>query len=194
MALFSRTAKAMLAGSALIALAACNSTTSTSGSTAASAMAGSGGVLGNNAFNIPEFPTGVATSDGFQANPANDATFATLINSVRTTAGAPALAYNAQLDAAAQAHSNDMLANDFTSHTGSNGSDVKARVIAQGYTPTLVGENVAQGQQNENEVLLAWQNSSGHRANNENVGFKDFGLARAGTGAATRWTLVLGAK
>jgi len=159
---------------------------------AAGAAAGAAGAAAASGFTVPDFPAGVATSDGFQANPANDATFATLINGVRTAAGAPVLAYNAQLDQAAQVHANDMLANGFLGHTGSDNSSVGDRATAAGYNWTAIGENVAQGQQNENAALVAWQNSAGHRANNENPIFEDFGLARAGSGADIRWALVLG--
>jgi len=140
------------------------------------------------------FPATISGGDGFQANTTNDASFGTLINSVRAAAGAAPVTYNAQLDAAAQAHSDDMLAQDYFSHTGANGSSIGDRATAAGYNWRAIGENIAQGQGNENLAMNGWISSPGHQANNVRTSFKEFGLGRAGTGSATRWTLVLGAQ
>jgi len=140
------------------------------------------------------FPTTISGGDGFQANPTNDASFGTIINAVRTTVGAPPLEYNAQLDAAAQAHSEDMVANGYFSHDGLNGSTMTTRGAAAGYTGFVTGENIAQGQQNENLALNGWISSPGHHRNNVNPGSDEFGLGRAGTGSNTTWTLMFGKK
>lgn len=144
------------------------------------------------------FPTTISGGDGFQANPTNDASFGTLINSVRTAAGAPAVAYNAQLDAAAQAHSQDMVTNGYFSHFGNNdpvnGSTMTTRAAAAGYTGFVTGENIAQGQANENLALNGWISSPGHHRNNVNPASNEFGLGRAGTGANTTWVLMFGRK
>jgi uncharacterized protein YkwD len=58
---------------------------------------------------------------------------AQLINSARSSAGLPALAVNAQLAAAAQAHSTDMACYSLLSHTGSDASTIQQRVAASGY-------------------------------------------------------------
>jgi uncharacterized protein YkwD len=58
---------------------------------------------------------------------------AQLINNARANAGLPALAVNAQLAAAAQAHSTDMACYSLLSHTGSNASTIQQRVAASGY-------------------------------------------------------------
>ncbi len=127
-------------------------------------------------------------------NSVADASFATILNGVRSTAGVAPLTYNAQLDEAAQSHSTDMLVNNYFSHTGLNGSTVEDRIRATGYVPTSFGENIAQGQRDETEVLTAWQNSQGHRENNERAIFTEFGLGVAGTGSQTTWTLVFGSQ
>ncbi len=55
----------------------------------------------------------------------------------------PPLAFNAELIAAARAHSQDMARNDFQGHTGSNGSSMVNRVEVAGYTGwNAVAENV----------------------------------------------------
>lgn len=140
------------------------------------------------------FPTTITGGDGFQANPVNDASFATLINTVRADAGVSALTYNAQLDAAAQAHSNDMLAHDYFAHEDRNGQTSGDRATAAGYKWTAIGENLAMGQSNENLAMNGWISSPGHHANNVNGAFKEFGLGRAGSGSDTRWTLMFGSQ
>ena len=57
----------------------------------------------------------------------------------------PPLAMNAQLNSVARAHSQDMLANHFQGHVGSDGRNLTARIIASGYTAgasASFGENV----------------------------------------------------
>ena len=139
------------------------------------------------------FPETITGGDGFQANPTNDASFATLINSVRSEAGTTPLTYNGRLDNAAQKHAQDMFANNYFSHIGQNGSTIGSRVTAEGYAWRFVGENLAQGQKNENVAINGWIKSAPHQANNINPNFKEFGLGRAGTGSNTRWVLVFAA-
>lgn len=140
------------------------------------------------------FALTISGGDGYQANPTNDASFATLINSVRTSVGAPPLRFDSRLNTAAQDHADDMLANDYFSHNGQNGSTIESRATAAGYNWTAIGENIAQGQRNENLAMNAWTSSPGHHRNNINPAFEDFGLGRSGTGSKVRWVLMLGAE
>lgn len=158
---------------ALGALAACGGGGETSVST--SSAPGAGGVSA--APNVPSVPT--------------DTSFAGMLNNVRAANGAGAVAYDARLGAAAQGHANDMLANNYFSHTGLNGSTAGQRITAAGYNWRTYGENIARGQTSEAQVLEGWQNSAGHRRNNLNPAFEDFALAKAGSGSSTRWVLVL---
>ena len=160
--------------------------------TPATTVATQGGSISANG--LRQFPTTISGGDGFQANPTNDASFATLINAVRADANAAPLAFNQLLDNAAQSHSKDMLATGNFSHTGTGNTDVGARATAAGYVWTAIGENIAKGQTNENIAMNGWVNSPLHQANNINPVFKEFGLARAGSGANTYWTLVFGAR
>lgn len=118
-------------------------------------------------------------------------TFTSMLNGVRSGAGAGALSYDGRLGVAANRHANDMVANNFFDHTGSDGSSVGQRVTDAGYSWNLVGENIARGQVDEQAVLDAWMNSSGHRANNLNPNFEDFALAKANSPLGTYWVLVL---
>lgn len=131
---------------------------------------------------------------GGPPTPADNAAFGTLLNNVRMANGAADVTFDARLAAASQAHATDMVTNGYLNHTGLNGSTVVDRVQAQGYNPTLVGENIAQGQQSEAQAMQSWTISPTHHAANIDPRFEDFGLAKAGTGAQTTWVLVLGAE
>jgi len=124
----------------------------------------------------------------------DNVTFASLLNNVRIANSAAPVAFDARLASAAQNHANDMLAQNYFSHTGLNGSSPGDRITAAGYNWRTYGENIAQGQSSETTVLQAWTNSPGHHANDINPNFEDFGLGKAGTGSNARWVLVLGAE
>lgn len=76
-----------------------------------------------------------------------------------------AVTWNCKLEDAAQLHTDDMIENNFFSHTGSDGLTVANRVINQGYYYYYVGENIAAGQMTVESVMEAWLNSPGHCAN-----------------------------
>lgn len=102
------------------------------------------------------------------------------------------LTWNAALTQAAVAHSDDMVANNFFSHTGSNGSTLGTRVTAAGYAWRGVGENIAAGQPTVAVVVDGWMKSDGHCANLMNAAFRDIGVAciagNANTTYRTYWT------
>jgi uncharacterized protein YkwD len=111
-----------------------------------------------------------------------------LVNVERAREGCPAVSADSRLAAAAQAHSADMAANDYFSHTGRNGSTLGSRVTAAGYRWSSVGENIAKGQPTPAAVMDAWMNSSGHRANILNCGFRNLGVGLAYDGRSPVWT------
>ncbi|MDN5567710.1 MAG: CAP domain-containing protein [Paracoccus sp. (in: a-proteobacteria)] len=78
------------------------------------------------------------------------------INTLRGNIGQPAIVSNAQLDAAALAHSRDMSAQNRAWHWGSDGSSPLDRVRRQGFNGTLIGENISETYENEIETLAAW--------------------------------------
>jgi uncharacterized protein YkwD len=99
-----------------------------------------------------------------------------LVNAERAAAGCSALTLNSKLTQAAYLHAQDMLQNDFFSHTGSNGSSVGTRVTAQGYTWRRVGENIAAGYNSPESVMEGWMTSDGHRANILNCNYTELGV------------------
>jgi uncharacterized protein YkwD len=107
-----------------------------------------------------------------------------LVNQARATAGCGPVRLNAQLTAAAQAHSDDMAANDYFSHTSLDGRTFDQRIRDAGYTGGYLGENIAQGQRGAEAVHDAWMSSPGHRRNILDCNYDAIGM---GLHAAT-WT------
>jgi len=106
-----------------------------------------------------------------------------------------ALAWSARLAQAARRHAQDMVAKNFFSHTGSDGSTVSGRVGATGYAWRLVGENVAVGHVDIGNVIAGWMAHDGHCANLMDPGFTEVGLVCVSGTAATAyrsyWTMDL---
>jgi len=88
-----------------------------------------------------------------------------LHNKTRSVYDLPALVINGDLADAAQKHADWMAAHGVLSHIGEGGSTVGQRVSREGYYWRAVGENIAAGQRTAEEVMKAWMNSSGHKAN-----------------------------
>ncbi|MGW7603414.1 CAP domain-containing protein [Streptomyces antimycoticus] len=117
-----------------------------------------------------------------------------LTNAERAAARLAPLAPDPRLTAAAQEHSDDMVARDFYSHTGPEGHQPWDRARAAGATHRGIGENIACGQRSPAEVLRGWMNSPGHRANILKPDFTHIGVGQAtGSRAGTYWTQVFGA-
>ena len=156
----------------------------------ATACGGSGG--GGSGVSVNQASVSVQNIPQIAISQAPSATFESMLNDVRSDAGAGPVTYNGLLGQAARRHANDMHANDFFEHEGSDGSTIGTRVSDTGYRYRYVGENIAWGQQSEASALDAWQGSTtGHKENNENPRHEHFALAKAGSGQNTYWVLVL---
>ncbi|WP_318210477.1 CAP domain-containing protein [Streptomyces sp. SJL17-1] len=116
-----------------------------------------------------------------------------LVNAERAKAGCGPLSANATLTEAAQGHSDDMAARDFFDHTNPDGAGPGERVTAAGYPWSTYGENIAMGQSTPEQVMEAWMNSPGHRANILNCDFKEIGVGIHSQGGPY-WTQVFGAR
>ncbi|MFI6493465.1 sigma-70 family RNA polymerase sigma factor [Streptomyces sp. NPDC050564] len=141
-------------------------------------------------------PTQTATSTP-QVQSAPTSTVAqvvALVNKERAAAGCGPLTEDAQLEKAAQGHSDDMAARNFFDHTNPDGTDPGQRITAAGYRWSTYGENIAQGQQTPQAVMESWMNSAGHRANILNCSFKDIGVGVHKGSGGPWWTQDFGAK
>ncbi|MFF0222924.1 CAP domain-containing protein [Streptomyces sp. NPDC004629] len=117
-----------------------------------------------------------------------------LTNRERGRARLAPLAVDPRLTAAAQAHSADMVARDFYSHTSPEGTQPWDRAAAAGSRRRTIGENIACGQRSAAEVVEGWMNSPGHRANILKPDFTHIGVGFVGGGrTGTYWTQLFGA-
>ncbi|MEU7424858.1 sigma-70 family RNA polymerase sigma factor [Streptomyces sp. NPDC040750] len=117
-----------------------------------------------------------------------------LVNKERATAGCAPVTEDAQLDRAAQGHSDDMAARNFFDHTNPDGADPGQRITAAGYRWSTYGENIAEGQQTPQAVMDSWMNSPGHRANILNCSFKNLGVGVHKGGGGPWWTQDFGSR
>lgn len=116
-----------------------------------------------------------------QSNPVSTATpgapAGQQINAIRSRAGLPSLRRNSLLDRAALAHAQDMAANSFMSHTGSDGSTLRKRVNRTGYVWCTLGENVSRGHRTNARAIEGWRTSPGHYKNMVNAKAREYGFA-----------------
>jgi len=117
--------------------------------------------------------------------PAGSMTF--LMNQARGAQGLSGVVENARLSRAAALHAQDMVAQDYFSHTGANGSRFTQRAQAAGYG-CAIAENIAFGQMSEAEVMQSWMDSAGHRRNILLSNAREFGIGRSGT----MWVMMIG--
>ena len=108
-----------------------------------------------------------------------------LINERRAAKRAMPLRAEGTLAQAAEAHAHDMVANRYFSHTSLNGNDFITRVSSLARTSAarrwaLLGENLAWGSgelATPRQIVQAWMDSRGHRANILRRGFRVIGIA-----------------
>jgi uncharacterized protein YkwD len=98
---------------------------------------------------------------------------------VRTYPAAPPLQLAPALADAAREHANDMARFDYFDHQGHDGSSPADRVRRTGYTPRIVGENIAAGVSTADEVVAGWLASPDHCANMMNARYTEMGVAYA---------------
>ena len=98
-----------------------------------------------------------------------------LVNQERKAIGlSPLSSGNAKLTSAAQKRAGEQVI--VFSHTRPDGSKWSTVLSENGIKYTTAGENVAYGQKSAKEVMTAWMNSSGHRANILNADFSEIGI------------------
>ncbi|WP_431808153.1 CAP domain-containing protein [Lysinibacillus sphaericus] len=109
-----------------------------------------------------------------------------LTNAERTKAGLKALQTDDKLMAAAREKSQDMQSKKYFSHTSPTFGSPFDRMKALGITYKSAGENIAQGQRSPQEVVQAWMDSPGHRANILNANYTHIGVGYVKSG--NYWT------
>ncbi|MGN1148285.1 MAG: CAP domain-containing protein [Lachnospiraceae bacterium] len=97
-----------------------------------------------------------------------------LVNAERAKEGLAPLTLAADMTNAAMVRAREIQTS--FSHTRPNGSSFSTALREAGVSYNRAGENIAWGQRSPEEVVTAWMNSSGHRANIMNAGFSRIGV------------------
>lgn len=92
-----------------------------------------------------------------------------LVNIERAKEGLTPLTIDTKVQSAAMVRAKEC--EQSFSHTRPNGSSFATALKEQNVSYTRAGENIAWGQRSPKEVMTAWMNSSGHRANIMNPNF-----------------------
>ncbi|WP_308017448.1 CAP domain-containing protein [Alkalihalobacillus deserti] len=99
-----------------------------------------------------------------------------LTNVERRNNGLSDLQADASLSNVARAKSNDMQQNNYFSHTSPTYGSPFDMIRDFDISYNSAGENIAQGQRSAQEVVQAWMDSEGHRANILNGDFTHIGV------------------
>jgi uncharacterized protein YkwD len=117
----------------------------------------------------------------------------TLTNVYRAAAGCEPLTVDPRLTSAAVAHSADMARRGYFGHDTPEGVTPFDRITGGGYQFSIAAENIAAGQRTPKDVLVAWMNSPGHRANILDCELTQIGVGYATGGSyGTYWTQSFG--
>ena len=115
------------------------------------------------------------------------------INALRQAAGAPAMQFSAELNAAAATHARDMSVQNRPWHFGSDGSSPIDRARRAGYTGTVLGENISETYETEIETLTAWMAQENTRDVITDPAARDLGFAWfQEENGKIWWTLITG--
>lgn len=102
-----------------------------------------------------------------------------LCNIQRSRNGLPALTKNWQVSRVARYKSQDMINRNYFSHTSPTYGSPFKMMESFGIRFSAGGENIAYGQRTPQEVVNAWMNSPGHRANILSRSFTQIGVGAA---------------
>ena len=116
-------------------------------------------------------------------------------NALRAQSGLPPYRMMNRLNAAAQRQSQDMASSGQVSHTGSDGSSAKQRVLDTGYGDWPVGENVFGGVATVDDAWQFWSSDPDHRNGLLSPQFRDVGIhVVKGKGGMFYYTMDFGAR
>lgn len=121
-----------------------------------------------------------------QEGQAVEAEVVRLVNVERAKVGLPALKNDWELARVAEHKSQDMATKKYFDHTSPTYGSPFTMLKNYGISYRSAGENIAQGQRSAAEVVNAWMNSSGHRANILNKNYTHIGVGYVSNG--NYWT------
>ncbi|MGC6173860.1 CAP domain-containing protein [Lacrimispora sp. 38-1] len=130
-----------------------------------------------------------STNSGSTTNKTYTQQVVDLVNAERAKAGLAPLTIDANVEKAANVRANEIQTS--FEHVRPNGSSFSTAIKEQNVNFRGAGENIAWGQKTPQEVMNAWMNSAGHRANILNKSFTHIGVGNVQNGAGTQYWVQL---
>lgn len=135
--------------------------------------------------NRPEQPEQTPEQDNGTSQGDYASQVVALVNAERAKYGLSALKMDSRVQQAAQVRAAETVQS--FSHTRPNGSSFSTALTEAGVSYMRSGENIAYGQSTPQQVVNAWMNSSGHRANILNESFTTIGVGYTVSGGTAYW-------
>lgn len=111
-----------------------------------------------------------------------------LVNEERSKQGLKSLTLSTNLTSIANTKAKDMAVNNYFDHVSPTYGTPFEMLQHFGVSYRSAGENIAAGQKSPQEVMTAWMNSSGHRANILNSSYTELGVGYYKGGSyGTEW-------
>ncbi|MDK2967240.1 CAP domain-containing protein [Lacrimispora amygdalina] len=129
------------------------------------------------------------TDNGSTTNKTYTQQVVDLVNAERAKAGLAPLTIDANVEKAANVRAGEIQTS--FEHVRPNGSSFSTALREQNVNFQGAGENIAWGQQTPQEVMNAWMNSAGHRANILNKNFTHIGVGNLQNSAGTQYWVQL---
>ena len=130
-----------------------------------------------------------STNNGSTSNKTYTQQVVDLVNAERAKAGLAPLTIDANVEKAANVRANEIQTS--FDHVRPNGSSFSTALREQSVNFQGAGENIAWGQKTPEEVMNAWMNSAGHRANILNKNFTHIGVGNLQNSAGTQYWVQL---
>lgn len=137
----------------------------------------------------PQAETTKATAAAPSSNVSYEEKVAQLVNIEREKNGLQPLTFDSSISNVARAKSKDMADNNYFAHQSPTYGSAGDMLKNSGINWSAWGENIASGQDTPEEVVNAWMNSEGHRANILSSNFGKIGVGYVTNASGTPyWT------
>lgn len=130
-------------------------------------------------YRLPGAGTQIPSTGGSTAASAEVQEVLRLVNEQRAQNGLAALTLSDKLCELATLKAEDMVANGYFDHTSPTYGSPFEMMRQFGVTFSSAAENIAAGQRTPEQVMTAWMNSSGHRANILGQSYTEIGIGVA---------------
>lgn len=126
--------------------------------------------------------SGTCTVDNAITLDTQEQEFLNILNNHRASIGRGPLRASLNLSKAAQWQTEDMIENNYRSHTDSLGRSAQQRLNQCGIGGSTGGENIVWARTSAQHAFDGWMSSPGHKANMEHAAYTQIGIARMSEG------------